>query len=138
MTDYNIRLNKKLNRVDKKRRSTLRSIKANKISGVTYSKDVPDINTCTSAIYVNQNINKIFFNGSDRWYAIDRTTYVVPATNGKHIIFNPRKIMCLDLFYYTDSDKIYLPELTGIEITGDLIIDEIKGYNLYISYVEVL
>lgn len=138
MDNYTLRLNKKIKRTEKQRRRSLRSVKANKISGVTYSTDVPNINTCTSALFVNQYTNKIFFNGGDRWYAADRTTYYVPAINGAHTIFNPRKIMFLDLFYYNGIEKIYLPDLMNTEITGDVILDELPEYILYVSYVEVL
>lgn len=138
MTNFEVKLNKKIIRAERQRKRSLKAVKANKLAGTIYDSVVPDINTCTSALFIHTVLNRVFFNGGDRWYSIDKISQNIPAINGKHIIFNPRNIFFLDLFYYNDTNKIYLPELMETVITGDLILDEIEGYLLYSSYLEVL
>lgn len=143
MIDTSIKLNNKINTINRKRYRSMKSIKAPIISGISYVDELPDINENTSALVLNKRNNKLYVNGQDRWYAIDRFEGTIPAIKKKHLIFIQRQIMFYSLFYYNEkNEKIYITELDGQDVYDtifdrDLIIDALTGYNLYASYVEV-
>lgn len=143
MIDTSIKLNNKINTINRKRYRSMKSIKAPIISGISYVDELPDINENTSALVLNKTNNKLYVNGQDRWYAIDRFEGTIPAIKKKHLIFIQRQIMFYSLFYYNEkNEKIYITELDGQDVYDtifdrDLIIDALTGYNLYASYVEV-
>lgn len=133
-----IKLNKKVETNIRKRRKTLRSLHSTKKSGILYTNNMPDIDKSTAAIAIDLNTYKVFINGDDRWYAIDRFEGTVPEIDKVHRIFVQRKIMFYSLFYYNSTDIIQLPEYMEKEFTEDIIIDRMAGYNLYACYVEVI
>lgn len=143
MIDTTVKLNNKINTTNRKRYRSMKSIKANKISGISYVDELPNINESTLALVFDKRNNKLFVNGKDRWYSIDRFEGTIPAIKKKHLIFIQRPIMFYSLFYYNEkNEKIYITELNNHDVFNtifdkDLIIDAITGYNLYASYVEV-
>lgn len=142
MTDTSIRLNNKINNVNRRRKRGMKSLKANKIAGIDYVDTLPDISISTLALVFDKTTNKLFVNGGDMWYAIDRFEGTIPVANNYHFIFVQRKIIFYSLFYYNDEQKIYITELEDGPVFNrvfdrDIKIEKIDGYNLYTSYVEV-
>lgn len=132
-----IRLNKKISRNKRKRYSSMKSLRSPIKGGIIFKDILPEAKDSTSAIAVDLNTYKVYFNGKDKWYSIDRFEGTVPQINNVHKIFVQRKIMFYSLFYYNDIEKIHLSEYFEKEYTDDLTIEARDGYNLYACYVEV-